>query len=369
MIAGCASLGSDAGVDAGQGCAPIAAAMSASSWAISAARAARRSRRSRSPTSDCSWNSRASGTRRRAGTAPASSSSLLLACRTTCGRYTGRGPLSLHGAKDAVERAAVEGYGGFCRFCRERPCLGSVGGTRPCGVLAKGNRADFRHRGVHFAGVWFVPEVVNASGTPVAALYIRTSTEKQFTGNQRPEIERLVEARGYEVRAVYEEQVSAAAKVRPQYDRMMQDAHAGNFGVVVIWSLDRLGRSMLGNLQAVLDLDRRGVLVVSVKEPWLDSHSGPTRQLLLGVLGWVAEQERVRIGERVRAGLARVKKSGQQLGRPRTHVPLPVVRALRDQGMSIRAIGKELGVAPSIVHRALSRQPLTGGDPQVGDHT
>jgi DNA invertase Pin-like site-specific DNA recombinase len=207
------------------------------------------------------------------------------------------------------------------------------------------------------------------SGTPTCAWYIRTSTERQSTENQKPDLERLVSARGYKVVAVYEEQVSAAAKVRPKYDEMMGDAHAGKFGVLIVWSLDRLGRSMVGNLSAVLDLDRRGVIVVSVKEPWLDSHPGPTRQLLLGVLGWVAEQERLRIGERVKAGLARVKASGQQLGRPRTHINVSIAIALRNQGMSIRGIAKELGVASSIVHRtlAVSRQSFAQMDPQVGD--
>jgi DNA invertase Pin-like site-specific DNA recombinase len=68
--------------------------------------------------------------------------------------------------------------------------------------------------------------------------------------------------------------------VRPVFDRMVRDAHQGAFDVLVVWALDRFGRSMVGNLQAVLDLDRCGVQVVSVREPWLDTGSA-VRPLLI----------------------------------------------------------------------------------------
>ena len=60
----------------------------------------------------------------------------------------------------------------------------------------------------------------------------------------------------------YSEKVSAAAKVRPEFDRLLRDAHQGKFEYILVSSLDRLGRSMLGNLQVVLDLDRKGVKVI-----------------------------------------------------------------------------------------------------------
>jgi len=75
----------------------------------------------------------------------------------------------------------------------------------------------------------------------------------------------------------------------------MGPAYRGDFEVVLVWSLDRLGRSMTGNLEAVLELDRCGVEVVSVREPWLDT-GGPVRALLIAIFGWVAEQERAQIG-------------------------------------------------------------------------
>jgi DNA invertase Pin-like site-specific DNA recombinase len=214
---------------------------------------------------------------------------------------------------------------------------------------------------------------MNGSGTRPkrAAVYLRCSTESQHTENQRPDVERLVAARGFQVTHTFDENVSAAAKVRPEFDRMMQGAHRGDFEVLVVWSLDRLGRSMVGNLQAVLDLDRRGVQVVSVKESWLDSDIGPARQLLLGIMGWVAEQERVRVGQRVRAGLDRVRRSGVTLGRPKAAVNDRLVFSMKSEGRSVRDIAKALGLSPSVVQRTLKacQKPDAGDAFQVAETT
>ncbi|MCZ7677819.1 MAG: recombinase family protein [Sandaracinaceae bacterium] len=138
------------------------------------------------------------------------------------------------------------------------------------------------------------------------AIYLRVSRGEQALENQRPAVARLVRARKLKLVATYEEKGSAV-KARPQFDRMMRDAHAGAFDVLAVWSLDRLGRSMVGNVQAVLELDRRGVEVLSVREPWLDT-GGPVRELLLAIFGWMAEQERAQISERTKAGLERARR-------------------------------------------------------------
>jgi len=88
--------------------------------------------------------------------------------------------------------------------------------------------------------------------------------DRQTSENQRPELECLAAARGYDLVQVFDEACSAA-KARPGYDAMLKAAHAGEFDVLLVWSLDRFGRSMVGNLQAVLELDRIGVKVVSCR--------------------------------------------------------------------------------------------------------
>lgn len=194
--------------------------------------------------------------------------------------------------------------------------------------------------------------VTRNDGRPRAALYLRvsTSTWEQTTANQRPEVEQLARARGFDVVHVFEEQMSAA-KERPAFAKMMKAAHEGKVDVVVTWALDRLGRSMTGNLQTVLDLDRLGVQVVSVREPWLDT-SSPVRALLIAIFSWVAEQERLRIVERTKAGIARARREGRHVGRPPVNIDMDAALRLRRQGCSIREAARKLGVGASTLNRA-----------------
>ncbi len=120
-----------------------------------------------------------------------------------------------------------------------------------------------------------------------AAVYLRVSTDRQQTENQVEDVKRLVAARGYE--AVVYEEVESAAKARPVFDGMMNDVRAGRVHAVACVALDRLHRSMTGAIQTVLECDRLGVPVLTVREPWLDT-SGPVRPLLVAIFGWVAEQ-------------------------------------------------------------------------------
>lgn len=179
--------------------------------------------------------------------------------------------------------------------------------------------------------------------TKLAGVYLRVSTDRQTVQNQLADLDRLVRARGYDP-AIYEE-VESAAKARPVLDRLLADARAGRVHAVAVWALDRLHRSMTGAINTVLELDRLGVRVLSVREPWLDTDS-PVRPLLVAIFGWVAEQERTRLIERTRAGMDRARREGKKIGRPRTSTVLlhaaadlvaagvPVAEAARRKGVS-----------------------------------
>jgi DNA invertase Pin-like site-specific DNA recombinase len=197
-----------------------------------------------------------------------------------------------------------------------------------------------------------------------AAAYVRVSTGGQTTTNQQLELERLARTRGFDIVATFEESASTS-KARPVFQRMMQEAKRGVFDVVAVWSLDRFGRSMAGNVADALALDRAGVLLVSVREPWLDT-GGPVRDLLLAIFSWVAEQEKRRLGERTRAALARVRergsRSGKPIGRPRRldSVTVTAIRKLSAEGRSARQIAMALKMPRSTVRRAI-RAPSTAG--------
>jgi putative DNA-invertase from lambdoid prophage Rac len=202
-----------------------------------------------------------------------------------------------------------------------------------------------------------------SSGTPGAmttstrraALYFRISTDRQTAENQIPEFRQLAVARGYEP-VIYEE-IESAAKARPVLDRMLADVRAGRVQAVAVWALDRLHRSMTGAISTVLELDRLGVPVLSVREGWLDT-SGPVRPLLVAIFGWVAEQERTRLIERTKAGLERARREGKRLGRPpASRVLLYAARDLVATGVPIAEAARLKGLSRSSLRRFLAENP------------
>lgn len=192
---------------------------------------------------------------------------------------------------------------------------------------------------------------------PLAAAYVRVSSDKQTAENQVAEVRQLAVARGFEP-VVYEE-VESAAKARPVLDRMLADVRAGRVQAVAVWALDRLHRSMTGAINTVLELDRLGVPVLSVREGWLDT-TGPVRPLLVAIFGWVAEQERTRLIERTKAGLKRARRQGKRLGRPpASPVLLHAARDLVLDGVAVAEAARRKGVARTTLQRFMRvQQPL-----------
>ena len=185
-----------------------------------------------------------------------------------------------------------------------------------------------------------------------AALYLRVSTDRQTTDNQRDAVKTMARARGYEA-AVYEE-VESAAKARPVYERMMTDARAGRVQAVAVVALDRLHRSMTGAINTVLELDRLGVPVMSVREGWLDTQ-GPVRPLLVAIFGWVAEQERATLIARTRDGIARARREGKAIGRPKASpVKVAAAVAYHQGGCSLRMAARQAGIGLGTLRRHLA---------------
>jgi DNA invertase Pin-like site-specific DNA recombinase len=102
-------------------------------------------------------------------------------------------------------------------------------------------------------------------------------------------------------------------------------------------------------------LESYGIRWRSLTEPWIDS-AGPLRDVIISLLASLTKQERVRISERVRAGLTRAKqygtRDGRPIGRPRAVFHRDRVVELRRQGLSWRQIAKTIGVSPSTIRRA-----------------
>lgn len=137
---------------------------------------------------------------------------------------------------------------------------------------------------------------------------------------------------------------------RPQLDTLLGEARAGKVARIVVYKLDRLGRS-LTHLAIILDeLQRLGIPLICTSQGIDTSEDNPTGRLQLGVLMAVAEFERSLIRERVNAGLRAARNRGVKLGRPPTLEGRKVeILKLRADGVGLREISRRLKVPVSSV--------------------
>ena len=183
-----------------------------------------------------------------------------------------------------------------------------------------------------------------------AAVYARVSTLEQEPENQLIELRRYAVARDWSVVEYVDRGVSGSKDQRPALDRLVAAAKRRRFDVVVVWRLDRLGRNLRHLVTLLEELQHIGVAFVSLGEG-IDCTS-PAGRLQLHILAALAEFERARIAERVRAGLVRAKAQGKRLGRP--YRLLPALDGVK--GLSVRAAARRLGVSPATAQRWLSHK-------------
>jgi DNA invertase Pin-like site-specific DNA recombinase len=181
-----------------------------------------------------------------------------------------------------------------------------------------------------------------------AAVYARVSTLDQEPENQLQEIRRYAQARGWAAVEYVDRGVSGAKDRRPALDQMLADAKRRKFDVVVCWRLDRLGRNLKHLISLLDELQALGVAFVSLAEG-IDATT-PAGKLQMHILGAIADFERDRIRERVRAGLARARAQGQRLGRRPRRITTDDLE--RVEGLSTRKAAVALNVPPSVLHRA-----------------
>jgi DNA invertase Pin-like site-specific DNA recombinase len=186
-----------------------------------------------------------------------------------------------------------------------------------------------------------------------AAIYARVSTLDQEPENQLQELRRYVTARGWTVQEYVDRGVSGAKDRRPALDQLLADARRRRFDVVVCWRLDRLGRSLKHLITLLEELQALGIAFVSLAEG-IDATT-PAGKLQMHILGAIAEFERGRIVERVRAGLTRARAQGVRLGRPRRRIDPE--RLATVAGLSEREAARRLGIPRSTLQRWLAQKP------------
>ena len=188
-----------------------------------------------------------------------------------------------------------------------------------------------------------------------AAIYVRVSTDKQTVENQVTALRQIAERRGWDVVDQYSDAGISGAKGRdgrPGLDQMLKDASRRKFDVIMAWSIDRVGRSLIDLLGTIQTLEACGV------DLYLDQQSidttTPAGKLMFQVCGAFAEFERSMIRQRIHAGLKRAVAQGTQLGRPKVDPAIEKrIQAQLRGGKGMRKIARELGVGTGTVQRVL----------------
>src|SRR5450631_4513524 len=167
-----------------------------------------------------------------------------------------------------------------------------------------------------------------------AAIYARVSTrDKQETLNQLVQLREFCQRQGWQlVTPEYIDHETGSVSTRTSFQEMLLHASQRKFDVLLFWALDRLTREgTLATLQYLERLTSYQVGYKSFTEPYLDS-CGTFRDVVISLLATMAKQERLRMGERVRAGLQHARSQGKRLGRPPLRVLKPKdVTALRKE--------------------------------------
>ena len=186
------------------------------------------------------------------------------------------------------------------------------------------------------------------------ALYARVSTlNGQDPEMQLSELREYASRRGWAITSEYIDQgVSGSKESRPQLNQLMADAHRRKFDAVLVWKIDRFGRSLKHLVNALADLCAYGVAFVSFRDN-LDL-STPSGRLMFQIIGAMAEFERSLIQERVKAGLRNARSKGKKFGRPRVQIDAALVAALRGEGLSWSQVCRTLKVSKGSAQRSVA---------------
>ena len=186
------------------------------------------------------------------------------------------------------------------------------------------------------------------------ALYARVSTlNNQDPEMQLAELREYADRRGWQIYEEYTDQgVSGTKESRPALNRLMSDAYRRRFDAILVWKIDRFGRSLKHLVNSLAELASLGVAFISLRDN-LDL-STPSGRLMFQIIGAMAEFERALIQERVRAGLRNARAKGKRLGRPRVIVDASRIASLRDQGRSWSEITAEMRIGKGTAQRALA---------------
>ena len=192
------------------------------------------------------------------------------------------------------------------------------------------------------------------------AIYVRVSSDHQDLCSQEPDLKRWVEAFADDTPVRWcQDKVTGKTMNRPGWQQLESDMNAGKISKIVVWRLDRLGRTASGLTTLFDELRDRKVNLVSLKDG-LDL-STPAGRLMAGVLASVAQYETEVRGERVLAGQAAAKAEGKTWGGSQKGRRIKVepekeatILKLRDERVPVAQIARAVGLSRSTVYSVIS---------------
>lgn len=191
-----------------------------------------------------------------------------------------------------------------------------------------------------------------------AAIYARVSTQDQRCDLQLTELRGYAARSGWDIAEYVDQGVSGTKRSRPALDRLMQDGRLKKFGVVLVWKLDRFGRSLQQLVDNVQVLDNLDIRFVAVTQSIDTDQRSPMGKFLMHLFAAFAEFERDLIVERVKAGVAEARRQGKHCGRPARVFRRDRVVELREQGKSWREIAWELKLPVTTIRRAVAEASI-----------
>jgi len=195
-----------------------------------------------------------------------------------------------------------------------------------------------------------------------AGAYVRVSTDGQDTEMQESELKEYCARRGWEAILYRDRGQSGAKQDRPALNSLLSDLRKRRVDIILVWSLDRLARSLKQLLSIAEECKSVGADLVCIKQS-VDT-TLPAGRLTFQILGAVAEFERELLRERVKAGMAQARRAGKRIGRPALRTfslgELERIRFLRQQGTSVRKLAKDFQSSQWMIVKLL-------GSPEAGE--
>jgi DNA invertase Pin-like site-specific DNA recombinase len=146
------------------------------------------------------------------------------------------------------------------------------------------------------------------------AIYVRVSTEDQNPENQIAELRSYCDRSEYVVYGVYTDKCSGRTEDRPEFQRLMADMRQRRFKAILVWKLDRIGRSLPHLLKLLQEMQNRNVDFICLTQN-IDT-SNASGRLMFQMMGAFSEFESSLVSERTKLGMQRAKREGIHCGRP-----------------------------------------------------